>query len=107
MFMGAAVLIIYYKQISEGYEDAARFGIMKKVGITEKDIKKSINSQLLTVFFAPLLMAGVHLAFAFPMVWKMLQIFNLNNLRLVVIVTLAAYRIYCLLYALLYKLLGK
>ncbi len=68
VFLIAAVLIIYYKQISEGYEDAARFEIMQKVGMTKKEIRKSINSQLLTVFFLPLLLAGCHLAFAFNMI---------------------------------------
>ena len=66
MFIAAAALIIYYKQVSEGYEDQSRFAIMRKVGMTRQDIKKSINSQILTVFFTPLLMAGIHLAFAFP-----------------------------------------
>ena len=65
-FSLAAVLIIYYKQISEGYEDQARFDIMQKVGMTRRDIRSSINSQLLLVFFLPLLLAGLHLAFAFP-----------------------------------------
>ena len=63
---------MYYKQISEGYEDAGRFEILQKVGMTKKEIKRSINSQILTVFTAPLLMAGVHLAFAFPMLYRLL-----------------------------------
>lgn len=69
VFVFAAVLIIYYKQISEGYEDQSRFAIMQKVGMTKREIRKSINSQILTVFFLPLILAGVHLAFAFP-AWK-------------------------------------
>ena len=80
LFAAAAVLIIYYKQISEGYDDRRRFEIMQKVGLTEREIKKSINSQLLTVFFAPLAFAGLHLAFAFPMVKKILIMFNLSNI---------------------------
>ena len=72
VFIFAAVLIMYYKQISEGYEDQSRFEIMQKVGMTKREIKKSINSQMLTVFFMPLIAAGVHLAFAFPMIYKML-----------------------------------
>ena len=68
VFIAAAVLIIYYKQISEGYEDAARFTIMKNVGMTSREIRKSINSQLISVFCFPLLAAGIHLAFAFPTV---------------------------------------
>ena len=66
VFLIAAVLIIYYKQITEGYEDASRFSIMRKVGMTRKEIRKSINSQVLTVFFAPLAVAGMHMAFAMP-----------------------------------------
>ena len=66
VFVFAAVLIVYYKQISEGYEDQSRFEIMQKVGMTKREIRKSINSQMLTVFFLPLVTAGVHLAFAFP-----------------------------------------
>ena len=71
VFISAAVLIIYYKQLSEGYEDQKRFAIMQKVGMTKREIRRSINSQVLTVFFAPLLMAVLHLAFAFPLVWKL------------------------------------
>ena len=104
VFIAAAALIIYYKQISEGYEDQSRFAIMRKVGMTKADIKKSVNSQVLTVFFAPLLLAGVHLAFAFPMVWQLLQMFNLRNLRLVIFTNIGAFLVFCLFYVLIYKL---
>ena len=107
VFVFAAAMIIYYKQVSEGYEDQARFGIMRKVGMTKEDIKKSINAQILTVFFAPLLLAGVHLAFAFPMVWKVLQLFNLNELGLVIAVTVGAYLAFVLLYGVIYKLTAR
>ena len=103
VFIAAAALIIYYKQISEGYEDQSRFAIMRKVGMTRFDIKKSINSQVLTVFFAPLLMAGVHLAFAFPMVWQILQMFNLQNLKLVIAANIGAFLVFCLFYVVIYK----
>lgn len=104
VFVFAAVLIIYYKQISEGYEDQARFEIMQKVGMTKGDIRRSINSQILTVFFLPLIFAGLHLSFAFPMVWKLLQLFNLQNLPLLIIVTLVCFLIFGLFYGLVYKL---
>ena len=104
VFVFAAVLIIYYKQISEGYEDQSRFDIMKKVGMTKKDIRKTINSQTLTVFFIPLLLAGLHLAFAFPLVWKMLMMFNLHNKLLVMIVTICSFLIFGLFYAVVYKI---
>ncbi|MBR2037521.1 MAG: ABC transporter permease, partial [Lachnospiraceae bacterium] len=79
IFLAATVLIIYYKQVTEGYEDEARFGIMRKVGMTTKDIRQSINSQMLTVFFLPLITATLHVGFAFPMVQKLLIMFNLRN----------------------------
>lgn len=104
VFIFAMAMIIYYKQISEGYEDKSRFEIMQKVGMTKADIKKSINSQVLTVFFAPLIMAGVHLAFAFPLVWKLLQLFYLKNLSLAIWVTLASFVAFALIYAIIYKI---
>lgn len=104
VFLFAAVLIIYYKQISEGFEDQNRFEIMQKVGMTKKEIRKSINSQVLTVFFAPLLLAGLHLAFAFPIIWKLLQLFYLSNLQLMIIVTTAAFLITGAFYTLVYKI---
>ena len=103
VFIFAAAMIIYYKQVSEGYEDRGRFAIMRKVGMTREDIKKSINSQVLTVFFAPLLLAGVHLCFAFPLVWKILQLFDMRNLTFVIWVTLGAFAVFGLCYAALYK----
>ena len=100
VFLFAAVLIIYYKQISEGYEDQKRFEIMQKVGMTRKNIRKSINSQLLTVFFLPLAGAGVHLAFAFPMIRRMLILFNLTNTRLLVETTGITFLAFALIYTL-------
>lgn len=103
VFIFAAVMIIYYKQISEGYEDRARFAIMRKVGMTREDIRASINAQVLTVFFAPLIMAGLHLAFAFPLVWKILQLFNMHDLTVVILTTVAAFLLFALVYALIYR----
>lgn len=107
VFIFAAVLIIYYKQVSEGHEDRARFNIMQKVGMTKREIRKSINTQVLIVFFLPLVFAGMHLAFAFPMVWKLLQILNLQNLQLFVVVTVICFLIFCVFYALVYKLTAR
>ena len=104
MFLAAAVLIIYNKQISEGYEDQARFGIMQKVGMTKREIRRSINSQMLTVFFLPLLTAGVHLCFAFPVIYKMLLLFNLTNRNLLITTTAVCFLVFGLLYALVYKI---
>ena len=103
VFLLATVLMIYYKQISEGYEDQSRFEIMKKVGMTTEDIRKSINSQMLTVFFLPLMTAVLHLAFAFPMVQKLLSLFNLRNVSLMLIVMAAAVLVFGLFYVIIYK----
>lgn len=107
VFVFAAVLIIYYKQISEGYEDQSRFEIMQKVGMDKKEIRKSINSQVLTVFFIPLVMAGIHLTFAFPMIYKMLILFSMTNLQLLILVTLACFALFALFYVLVYKMTSK
>lgn len=104
VFLAAAVLILYYKQISEGYEDQARFEIMQRVGMTKTDIRKSINSQLLLVFFLPLLFAGLHLGFAFPFVHKMLMLFNLTNLKLLIGTTVVTFAIYAVFYTLVYRI---
>ena len=104
VFLAAAVLILYYKQISEGYEDQARFEIMQRVGMTKTDIRKSINSQLLLVFFLPLLFAGLHLGFAFPFIHKMLMLFNLTNLKLLIGTTVVTFAIYAVFYTLVYRI---
>ena len=103
VFILAAVLIIYYKQISEGYEDAKRFEVMRKVGMTKKEIKQSINSQLLVVFFIPLVFAGTHLAFAFPIIGKMMHLFGLFNTGLFIVTTLISFVLFAVFYAAVYK----
>ncbi len=103
VFILAAVLIIYYKQISEGYEDQSRFEIMQKVGMTKKDIRKSINSQMLTVFFLPLLFAIVHLGFAFPMIDKLLLLFGLDNLGLLLLTAAISALVFALFYIIVYR----
>ena len=104
VFIFAAVLIIYYKQISEGYEDQARFDIMQKVGMTRKEIRKSINSQLLVVFFLPLIAAGIHLTFAFPFVRRLLLLFNLMNAKLLIITTAVTFLIFAIFYMMVYRI---
>lgn len=104
VFLFAAVLIIYYKQISEGYEDQSRFEIMQKVGMTKKDIRRSINSQMLTVFFMPLVMAGIHLAFAFPFVSKILLMFAFDNTFLKIMVCFLCFVVFGIFYAIVYKI---
>lgn len=107
VFIFAAVLIMYYKQVSEGYEDQSRFEIMQKVGMTKREIKKSINSQMLTVFFMPLIAAGVHFAFAFPMIYKMLILLGLVNKVFLIMVTVGCFLLFALLYMLVYKITSR
>jgi putative ABC transport system permease protein len=104
VFLVAAVLMIYYKQISEGYEDQSRFDIMQKVGMTKPDIRKSINSQMLTVFFLPIVFAVLHLAFAFPMIRKLLLLFNLNNVPLLIFTTAISILVFSAFYAVVYRI---
>ena len=107
VFICAAVLIIYYKQISEGYEDAKRFDIMQKVGMTKKEIRSSISSQLLTVFALPLAFAGLHLIFAFPMIRKMLAILSLTDVALFMRTTLISFVVFGLFYGIVYRLTSR
>ncbi len=103
-FIAATVLIMYYKQVTEGYEDQARFVIMQNVGMTDREIKKAINSQILTVFFLPLIAAVIHLIFAFPMVNQLLRLFALNNTPLFMLVTGVSILVFSLMYVLTYKI---
>ena len=106
-FLCATVLSMYYKQITEGYEDQARFDVMRKVGLSLKMIRQSINSQILTVFFLPLIVAGVHLAFAFPMLTKLLMVFGLFNTRLFVTTVLVSFGAFSLMYVLVYLITSR
>ena len=103
VFLAAATLIIYYKQISEGYEDQRRFGIMQKVGMTKPEIKSTVDSQVLTVFFAPLLLAGLHLAFAFPFVEKIVRLFGVMNKPLLILTSVLCFLAFALFYVLVYR----
>ena len=103
LFICAAVLIIYYKQLCEGYEDQPRFAIMQKVGMTAADIRRSVNSQLLTVFFRPLAGAARHLAAACPMLRRLLLLFRLTNTGLFVATALISFAVLTVVYTLVYK----
>ena len=107
LFSIAAVLIMYYKQICEGYEDAERFAVMRKVGLTDGEIRRSVNSQVLTVFFAPLLMAGVHMMFAMPMIRLILGAFGLHNDSLFYGIGIGSYVVFAVIYALMYLLTSR
>ena len=107
VFLMATVLIIYYKQISEGYEDRERFRIMRQVGLEKREIRRSINVQILIVFFAPLVVAGVHVAFDFNLVRLMLILFGLKNAALTAWCTLGTFLVFGLIYALVYLLTAR
>lgn len=107
LFSIAAVLIMYYKQICEGYEDAERFAVMRKVGLTDGEIRRSVNSQVLTVFFAPLLMAGLHMLFAMPMIRLILGAFGLHNDSLFYGIGIGCYVVFAVIYALMYLLTSR
>ncbi|MCI8590276.1 MAG: ABC transporter permease [Clostridiales bacterium] len=107
VFIAGAVLIMYYKQVTEGYEDKDKFEILKKVGMRRGEIKKSINSQVLTVFFMPLIAAGIHTAFAFPLVRQLLMLFQLYNTKLFLFVTLASFILFAVFYTIVYLLTSK
>lgn len=107
LFLLATVLIIYYKQISEGYEDQRRFLILRQVGMSEPEINASIHSQILLVFFLPLGAAGLHVLMAFPMLSRMLELFNLFNVGLFALCTAGTLAVFCLIYALVFALTAR
>lgn len=103
----ATVLIIYYKQLSEGYEDWQRFEIMQKVGMSKREVRRSISSQILIVFFLPLVTAVVHIGFAFPLMRRLLALMNLYDTRLFAGCTLATIGCFALVYAAIYVLTAR
>lgn len=107
LFLLGTALIIYYKQVSEGYEDARRFTIMQQVGMSHREVKRSIHSQILLVFFLPLLTAVLHLAFAFPMLEKILLVMGLADLWLIFLSTLGCVGVFALCYLAIYALTAR
>lgn len=107
LFMMATILIIYYKQISEGYEDKERFAIMKKVGMSLDEVRKTIHSQVLTVFFLPLITAVIHIIFAFQVITRLLALFNLTNVTLFALCTGGTILIFACFYGIIYAVTAK
>ena len=107
LFLMTTVLIIYYKQISEGYDDKERFNIMQKVGMSKAEIKESINRQILMVFFLPLVFAVIHIAFAFPMIAKLLATLNLINVPLLRMCTVVTILVFAVIYTVVYFLTAR
>lgn len=104
MFLMVTVLIIYYKQISEGYDDKERYKIMQQVGMDKREVKKSIRSQVLMVFFLPLVMAIIHVAAAFKVITKMLAIFYMTNTALFIECTIATIVVFAMIYCIVFVL---
>ena len=107
LFNMATVLIIYYKQISEGYEDKARFEIMQKVGLPKKEIRCSVSMQILIVFFAPLAVAAIHVAFDFKLMVKLLSLFYLTDNRLTMLCTFGTLLGFAVIYGIVYWLTAR
>lgn len=107
LFTMAAILIMYYKQITEGYEDKKRFEILQNVGMSHREVKRTINSQVLTVFFLPLITAGVHVAFAFPFIFRILMLLNFFNMKLFALCTAGTFLAFAVLYVIVYKLTAR
>ncbi|HET0166421.1 TPA: ABC transporter permease [Streptococcus pneumoniae] len=107
IFMVGTVLVIYYKQISEGYEDRERFIILQKVGLDQKQIKQIINKQVLTVFFLPLLFAFIHLAFAYHMLSLILKVIGVLDTTMMLIVTLSICAIFLIAYVLIFMITSR
>lgn len=102
LFLMAAILIMYYKQLSEGYEDQKRFEIMQNVGMSQKEVKQTIRSQVLIFFFLPLVVAVMHMAFAFKMIVKMFSVLVLSEMELFVWCTIIAIIILAVIYSIIY-----
>lgn len=107
LFIMATVLIIYYKQIAEGYDDKNRFEIMQKVGMNREEVRGAIKSQVLTVFFLPLIAAVVHIVFAFNVITKLLAIFNLTNVPLFALCTIVTIVVFAFIYTVVYMLTAR
>jgi putative ABC transport system permease protein len=107
MFLMITALIMYYKQISEGFDDKERFEIMQKVGMSKDEVKKTIHSQVITVFFLPLAMALIHIGVAFKMITRLMTVFNLTNVTLLLVCTLMTAAVFAVIYAIVYALTAK
>lgn len=107
VFLMATTLIIYYKQISEGYEDKGRFEIMQKVGMSKKEVRASIRSQILKVFFLPLVMACIHLLAAFPMINRLILLFGMADMPLFAVCTVGTVGVFAVIYAIVYGITAR
>jgi len=107
LFLMATVLIIYYKQISEGYDDKERYQIMQKVGMSKQEVRRSIRSQVLLVFFLPLLTAIIHILVAFKVITKLLVVLNMVNVPLFAVCTAVTVAVFAVFYGIVYGVTAK
>lgn len=107
MFLMGTAMIIYYKQMSEGYEDKDRFEIMRKVGMSRQEVKSSIRRQILMVFFLPLLIAVVHISMAFPMVKRLLMLLGMMNTKLFILCTVGTILVFAVVYGVIYMITAR
>ena len=107
LFIMATILIIYYKQISESYDDKERYEIMQNVGMSHTEVKRTIRSQVLTVFFLPLIVAGIHVAFAFPIMSRVLSLLGLINVTLYIICTVICFLVFALMYGIIFAITSR
>ena len=107
LFIMATVLIMYYKQLSEGYDDKRNFSIMRKVGLEKAEIRRSVRSQVLIMFYLPLITACIHIAFAFPFIMRLLPLLGINDVGLFALCTLVSVAAFSLIYAACYGLTAR
>ncbi len=107
LFLMETILIIYYKQISEGFDDQRRFAIMQNVGMSRAEVKRTIHSQIVIVFFLPLFMAFLHVLAAFPLISRLLVLMNMTNTKLYLLCTLACFVVFAVVYAAVYLMTAK
>lgn len=107
LFVTATVLIVYYKQITEGYEDKERFEIMQNVGMSHAEVRRSINSQILMVFFLPLVTACIHVLFAFPFIFRIMMLMGLFNMKLYALCTAGCFLAFGVFYTAVYLLTAR
>lgn len=107
VFILAAALIIYFKQVSEGMEDKERFEILQKVGLSHKEVKQVIQQQVLMIFSFPLAVAIIHLAFALPMIRKLLLLFGLTDRNLLITVSIISVLLFTMIYLLVYFITAR
>lgn len=107
MFLMVTVMIIFYKQTSEGYDDKERYEIMEKVGMSNAEVKKSIQSQVRMVFFLPIVTAAIHVAAAFPMLRRLLMMLNLTDTQLMIECMIGTLLVFLAIYYLVFKLTSR